>query len=82
MAEHAECVERLRKLQSFIADKDGPFPTLCPEEQRRLAHQEDVMNELGIVLALRVAAFTPNAICIGCELRIVPPKRDTPGDTL
>lgn len=66
--EHAECVDRLRKLQAFIANTDGPFQTLCDEEQRRLVHQEDVMNELGIVLAERVAAFTPGARCIGCEV--------------
>ena len=68
VAEHAECVDRLRKLQAFIANTDGPFQTLCDEEQRRLVHQEDVMNELGIVLAERVAAFTPGARCIGCEV--------------
>ena len=67
--EHAECLERLRKLRAFIANTDGPFQTLCDEEQRRLVHQEDVMNELVIVLAERVAAFTPGARCIGCELR-------------
>ena len=66
--EHAECVDRLRKLQAFIANTDGPFQTLCDEEQRRLVHQEGVMNEIGIVLAERVAAFTPGARCIGCEV--------------
>ena len=68
VAEHAECVDRLRKLQAFIANTDGPFQNLCDEERRRLVRQEDVMNELGIVLAERVAAFTQGARCIGCEV--------------
>ena len=66
--EHAECLERLRKLQAFIANTDGPFQNLCDEERRRLVRQEDVMNELAIVLAERVAAFTKGARCIGCEV--------------
>lgn len=65
--EHAECLERLRKLRAFIANTDGPFQTLCDEEQRRLVHQEDVMNELGIVLAERVAAFTPGLVVLGAR---------------
>lgn len=77
VAEHAECVDRLRKLQAFIADADGPFQTLCDEEQRRLVHQEDVMNELAIVLAQRVAAFRPGTYwVVGCELRTRPESRE------
>ena len=70
--EHAECVDRLRKLQAFIANTDGPFQNLCDEEQRRLVRQEELMNELGIVLAERVAAFTQGARCIGCEVHTTP----------
>lgn len=72
VAEHAECVDRLRKLQAFIANTDGQFQTLCDEEQRRLVRQEELMNELGIVLAERVAAFTQGARCIGCEVHTTP----------
>ena len=66
--EHAECLDRLRKLRAFIGDAKGPFRQLDDAERHRLMHQEDVMNELVIVLAERVAAFTPGARCIGCEV--------------
>ena len=65
--EHAECLERLRKLRAFIGDAKSPFRQLDDAERHRLMHQEDVMSELGIVLAERVAAFTTGARCIGCE---------------
>lgn len=72
VAEHSECVNRLRKLQAFIANTDGPFRFLSDAEQRRLVRQEELMNELGIVLAERVAAFTQGARCIGCEVHTTP----------
>ena len=55
--EHAECLERLRKLRAFIGDAKGPFRQLDDAERHRLMHQEDVMTELATVLAERVAAF-------------------------
>ncbi len=57
--EHAECLERLRKLRAFIGDAKGPFRQLDDAERHRLMHQEDVMTELATVLAERVAAFQP-----------------------
>lgn len=57
--EHAECLERLRKLRAFIGDAKGPFRQLDDAERHRLMHQEDVMTELATVLAERVAAFLP-----------------------
>ena len=59
--EHAECLERLRKLRAFIGDAKGPFRQLDDAERHRLMHQEDVMTELAMVLAERVAAFLPAA---------------------
>lgn len=59
--EHAELLERLRKLRAFIADSKGPFHTLDDAERHRLAHQEEVMTDLAMVLAERVAAFMPAA---------------------
>ena len=55
--EHAECLERLRKLRAFIADEKGLFRQLDDAERHRLMHQEDVMTDLATVLAERVAAF-------------------------
>lgn len=57
--EHAECLERLRKLRAFIGDAKGPFRQLDDAERHRLMRQEDVMTELATVLAERVAAFQP-----------------------
>ena len=57
--EHAECLERLRKLRAFIGDAKGLFSQLDDAERHRLMHQEDVMTELATVLAERVAAFQP-----------------------
>ena len=57
--EHAELLERLRKLRAFIGDAKGPFRQLDDAERHRLMHQEDVMTELATVLAERVAAFQP-----------------------
>lgn len=51
--EHAECLERLRKLRAFIGDAKGPFRQLDDAERHRLMHQEDVMTELAMVLAER-----------------------------
>lgn len=59
--EHTELLERLRKLRAFIADSKGPFRTLDDAERHRLAHQEEVMTDLAMVLAERVAAFLPAA---------------------
>lgn len=59
--EHAECLERLRKLRAFIADEKGPFRSLDRAKRQRLLRQEDVMTELAMVLAERVAAFIPAA---------------------
>lgn len=56
--EHAETLERLRKLRAFIADEKGPYRSLPPAEQIRLARQEDVMTELVEILAERIAAFS------------------------
>ena len=57
--EHADLLERLRKLRAFIGDAKGPFRQLDDAERHRLMHQEDVMTELATVLAERVAAFQP-----------------------
>lgn len=57
--EHADLLDRLRKLRAFIADEKGPFRSLDTAERRRLMHQEDVMTDLAIVLAERIAAFMP-----------------------
>ena len=57
--EHAECLERLRKLRAFIGDEKGLFRQLDDAERHRLMHQEDVMTELATVLAERIAAFMP-----------------------
>lgn len=59
--EHAKLLERLRKLRAFIADSKGPFRTLDDAERHCLAHQEEVMTDLAMVLAERVAAFLPAA---------------------
>ncbi len=59
--EHAECLERLRKLRAFIADEKGPFRSLGRAERKLLMRQEDVMTDLAMVLAERVAAFTTAA---------------------
>ena len=59
--EHAECLERLRKLRAFIGDEKGLFRSLDTAERHRLMHQEDVMTDLAMVLAERVAAFIPAA---------------------
>ena len=59
--EHAECLERLRKLRAFIADEKGPFRSLDRAERKRLLRQEEVMTDLAMVLAERVAAFIPAA---------------------
>ena len=59
--EHAECLERLRKLRNFIADEKGPFRSLDRAERKRLLRQEEVMTDLAMVLAERVAAFMPAA---------------------
>lgn len=59
--EHAECLERLRKLRAFIADEKGPFRSLDRAERKRLIRQEDVMTDLAMVLAERIAAFIPAA---------------------
>lgn len=61
VAEHAECLERLRKLRAFIADEKGPFRSLDRAERKRLIRQEDVMTDLAMVLAERIAAFMPAA---------------------
>ena len=55
--EHAECLERLRKLRAFIGDAKGPFRQLDDAERYRLMRQEYVMTELATVLTERVAAF-------------------------
>ena len=57
--EHAECLERLRKLRAFIADEKGPFRSLGRAERKLLMRQEEVMTDLAMVLAERVAAFQP-----------------------
>ena len=59
--EHAECLERLRKLRAFIADEKGPFRSLGRAERKLLMRQEDVMTDLAVVLAERIAAFMPAA---------------------
>lgn len=59
--EHAECLERLRKLRAFIADEKGPFRSLDRAERKRLHRQEEVMTDLAMVLAERIAAFMPAA---------------------
>ena len=42
--EHAECLERLRKLRAFIGDAKGPFRQLDDAERHRLMHQEGVIG--------------------------------------
>ena len=59
--EHAECLERLRKLRAFIGDDKGAFNRLDRAERKRLMRQEDVMTDLEEVLANRIAAFMPEA---------------------
>lgn len=59
--EHAECLERLRKLQALIADEKGPSRSL-------LIRQEEVMTDLAMVLAERVAAFMPAAAAVDFPL--------------
>lgn len=59
--EHAELLERLRKLRAFIADEKRPYRNLPRDERRRLMRQEDIMTELAMVLAERIAAFLPAA---------------------
>ena len=59
--EHADLLERLRKLRAFIGDEKGLFRQLDDAERHRLMHQEDVMTELATVLAERIAAFMPAA---------------------
>lgn len=59
--EHADLLERLRKLRAFIGDEKGLFRSLDTAERHRLMHQEDVMTDLAMVLAERIAAFLPAA---------------------
>ena len=61
VGEHAECLERLRKLRAFIGDAKGPFRNLDRAECKRLLRQEEVMTDLAMVLAERIAAFMPVA---------------------
>ena len=59
--EHADLLDRLRKLRAFIGDEKGLFRSLDTAERHRLMHQEDVMTDLAMVLAERIAAFLPAA---------------------
>ena len=59
--EHADLLERLRKLRAFIGDAKGPFRSLDRAERKRLHRQEEVMTDLAMVLAERIAAFMPAA---------------------
>ncbi len=59
--EHSELLERLRKLRAFIADEKGPFRSLDRAERKRLLRQEEVMTDLAMVLAERIAEFLPAA---------------------
>ena len=59
--EHAKCLERLHKLRAIIADEKGPFRSLDRAERKRLLRQEEVMTDLAMVLAERVAASIPAA---------------------
>ena len=59
--EHADLLERLRKLRAFIGDEKGLFRSLDTAERHRLMHQDGVMTDLAMVLAERIAAFLPAA---------------------
>ncbi len=56
VAEKMEREQEIARLQAFIRDGDA-FATLPVEEQARLRRQLDVMHELVVVLADRIANF-------------------------